>query len=92
MKHILNVMSLMSTLHAYSLQTVVINQRCSEFEYCRRTYIQNFMSTHKKRNLRKYSAVFLKHFPKNKLFGGPYIYNFWIIFFFNNHILFLLIF
>ena len=27
----------------------------------------------KKRNLRKYSAVFLKHFPKKKVFGGPYI-------------------
>ena len=25
----------------------------------------------KKRNLRKYSVVFFKHFPKKKVFGGP---------------------
>ena len=29
--------------------------------------------SNKKRNLRKYSVVFLKHFPKKKVFGGPYI-------------------
>ena len=30
--------------------------------------------SNKKRNLRKYSIVFfLRHFPKNKVFGGPYI-------------------
>ena len=26
------------------------------------------------RNLRKYSVVFLKNFPKKEVFGGPYIY------------------
>ena len=26
--------------------------------------------SNKKRNLRKYSVVFLKHFPKKKIFGG----------------------
>ena len=36
----------------------------------RKDYISN-----KKRNLRKYSVVFLKHFPKQKVFGGPCIWN-----------------
>ena len=29
--------------------------------------------SNKKRNLRKYSVAFLKHFPKKKVFGGPFI-------------------
>ena len=34
-KHISNVMSLMSVLYSYSLQPVSINQHCSEYEWIR---------------------------------------------------------
>ena len=31
--------------------------------------------SNKNRNLKKYSVVFLKHFPKKKVFGGPYTWQ-----------------
>ena len=63
MNHISIGMSLMSTFKAYSLQPVLINQRCSEYEWIRVSkisillysklyyisYIQNFISAHKQR-------------------------------------------
>ena len=53
-KYVLISMSLMSTLYSYSLQSVLINQcwteyewiRVVEFQFCWFTHIQNFMSTY----------------------------------------------